>query len=150
LNNIDIEVIKESGKRCRDQKLGIFGWTVEEWSKNSKEKWHSNKNARGFMSWDEEKIKEFRVNQRKKFCKTYEFFDPDGNKVVVDDLRLFCKKNNFSYHSMIQVGNGNQMKNNIKDGAQLDQNKLKNFWGNLGKIGMRIKYFMIRLENKSL
>jgi hypothetical protein len=109
LNHLDLEVVKKAGKKCRDQKIGIFGWTPEEWSKNSKEKWHSNKNARGFMSWDEEKLKKFREEQRKKNCKTYEFFDPDGNKVVVDDLRLFCKKNNFSYHSMIQVGNGNQI-----------------------------------------
>ena len=109
LNHLDLEVCKETGKKVYEQRKGFFGWTPEEWSKNSKEKWHSNKNARGFMSWDEERIKEFREEQRKKKCKTYEFFDPDGNKVVVDDLRLFCKKNNFSYHSMIQVGNGNQI-----------------------------------------
>lgn len=109
LNHLDLEVCRETGRKCRDQKIGIFGWTSEEWSKNSKEKWHSNKNARGFMSWDEERIKKFREEQRKKNCKTYEFFDPDGNKVVVDDLRLFCKKNNLSYHSMIEVGNGNQI-----------------------------------------
>ena len=105
LNNIDIEVIKESGKRCRDQKLGIFGWTVEEWSKNSKEKWHSNKNARGFMSWDEEKIKEFRVNQRKKFCKTYTFINPSGGKIVVNDLPKFCKEMGLVYASMLKVFN---------------------------------------------
>jgi len=106
LNTIDIEVIKKNGERSRDQKLGIFGWTVEEWSKNSKENWHSNKNARGFMSWDEEKIKEFREQQRKKFCKIYTFINPNGNKVLVDDLPSFCEKNNLSYHSMNQVSNG--------------------------------------------
>jgi len=109
LNHLDIEVLKKTGRRCRDQKLGIFGWTVEERSKNSKETWNSNKNARGFMSWDDEKIKEFREKQRKKFCKIYEFFDPNGNKFIVDDLKSFCKKNNLSYNSMIQVGNGNQI-----------------------------------------
>jgi hypothetical protein len=106
LNHLDTEVLKKTGRRCKDQKLGIFGWTPEEWSKKMKEKWHSNKNARGFMSWDEERIKEFREEQRKKRCKTYEFFDPNGNKAVIDDLPEFCKKNNLSYHSMNQVADG--------------------------------------------
>jgi hypothetical protein len=106
LNNIDIEVIKESGKRCRDQKLGIFGWTVEERSKNSKEIWHSNKNARGFMSWDDEKIKEFREQQRKKFCKTYTFINPNGNEVIVNDLQTFCKKNNLCSSTMNELSKG--------------------------------------------
>ena len=108
LNHLDTEVLKESGRRCKDQKLGIFGWTPEEWSKNSKEKWHSNKKARGFMSWDEERIKEFREEQRKKRCKTYEFFNPDGNKVIVDDLLSFCRKNNLSRDSMWEVATGKQ------------------------------------------
>ncbi len=106
LNHLDLEVVKKAGKKCYEQKLGFFAWTPEEWSKNSKEKWHSNKNARGFMSWDEERIREFREEQRKKNCKTYEFFDPDGNKVIVDDLPTFCKKNNFSCYSMRQVAVG--------------------------------------------
>ena len=109
LNHLDLEVLKKSGEKCRDQKLGIFGCTPEEWSKNSKEKWHSNKNARGFMSWDEEQVKEFRENQRKKKCKTYEFFDLDGNKVIVDDLPAFCKKNNLSRYSMWEVASGKQV-----------------------------------------
>ena len=106
LNHLDLEVSKKTGEKCRDQKIGIHGWTPEERSKNSKEKWHSNKNARGFMSWDEERIKEFREEQRKKKCKTYEFFDPDGNKVIVDDLSTFCEKNNLSHSSMCEVANG--------------------------------------------
>jgi hypothetical protein len=106
LNNIDIELLKKSGKRCRDQKLGIFGWTAEEWSKNSKEKWHSNKNSRGFMSWDEEKIKEFREQQRKKFCKTYTFINPNGNEVIVNDLQTFCKENNLCSSTMNELSKG--------------------------------------------
>ena len=106
LNCLDLEVVKKSGEKCRDQKLGMFGWTTEEWSKNSKEKWYSNKNARGFMSWDEERIKEFREEQRKKRCKSYEFFDPDGNKVIVDDLPAFCRNNNLCHSTMCQVARG--------------------------------------------
>ena len=106
LNHLDLEVVKKAGKKCRDQKIGIFGWTPEEWSKNSKEKWHSNKNARGFMSWDEERIKEFREKQRKKRCKTYEFFDPDGNKVIVNDLPAFCRKNNLCRTTIGKVTEG--------------------------------------------
>ena len=74
-----------------------------------KKQWHSNENARGFMSWDGERIKEFREEQRKKRCKTYEFFDPDGNKVIVDDLPTFCEKNNLSRNSMWEVANGKQI-----------------------------------------
>lgn len=106
LNCLDNDLLKETGKKCRDEKIGIFGWTKEEWSKNSKEKWHSNKNARGFMSWDEEKIKEFREEQRKKKCKIYEFFSPDGNKFIVDDLSAFCGKNNLCKTTMHQVAKG--------------------------------------------
>tara|TARA_Y100000996_G_scaffold407026_1_gene384144 strand:+ start:173 stop:1150 length:978 start_codon:yes stop_codon:yes gene_type:complete len=106
LNHLDLDVCRETGRRTYLEKKGFFGWTPEEWSKNSKEKWHSNKNARGFMSWDEEKIQEFREEQRKKRCKTYEFFDPDGNKVIVDDLSAFCKKNNLSRYSMWEISAG--------------------------------------------
>lgn len=106
LNHLDLEVVKKAGEKCRDQKIGIFGWTPEEWSKNSKEKWHSNKNARGFMSWDEERIRDFREEQRKKKCKIYKFFDPDGNEVIVDDLPAFCKKNNLCRSTMGQVADG--------------------------------------------
>lgn len=109
LNHLDLEVVKKSGKKCRDQKIGIHGWSLEKWSSEMKKQWHSNENARGFMSWDEEKIREFREEQRKKKCKTYEFFDPDGNKVIVDDLPAFCKKNNLSYSSMRQVINGHMI-----------------------------------------
>jgi hypothetical protein len=107
LNHLDLEVCREAGKKVYEQRKGFFGWTPEKWSKNSKENWHSNKNARGFMSWDEERIKKFREQQRKKFCKTYTFINPSGEKVVINDLPIFCKKNNLSYHSMIEVGNGN-------------------------------------------
>lgn len=103
LNHLDLEVVKKTGKKIYEQKLGFFAWTPEEWSKNAKEKWHSNKNARGFMSWDEEKINEFREEQRKKKCNTYNFFDPNGNEVIVDDLPTFCKKNNLIYSKMIAV-----------------------------------------------
>lgn len=109
LNHLDLDVCRETGKRTYLEKKGFFGWTPEEWSKNSKEKWHSNKNARGFMSWDEERVKEFREEQRKKKCKTYEFSDPDGNKVIIDDLPAFCKKNNLSLYSMRQVINGHMI-----------------------------------------
>jgi hypothetical protein len=106
LTHLDLEVCIETGKKVYEQRKGFFGWTKEEWSKNSKEKWYSNKNARGFMSWDEERIKEFREEQRKKRCKTYEFFDPDGNKVIVDDLPSFCRKNNLCCSTMGQVNDG--------------------------------------------
>jgi len=109
LNHLDLEVVKKTGEKCRDQKIGIHSWSYEKRSKEAKKAWHSNKNNRGFMSWDEERVKEFREEQRKKQCKTYEFFDPDGNKVIVDDLPAFCEKNNFSYSSMIEISNGNQV-----------------------------------------
>jgi|TARA_R100000479_G_C6376080_1_gene199069 hypothetical protein len=106
LNHLDLEVVKKSGKKCRDQKIGIHGWSHEKRSKESKKTWHSNKNNRGFMSWDEERVKEFREEQRKNRCKTYKFFDPDGNKVIVDDLPAFCEKNNLSYSSMRVIHQG--------------------------------------------
>lgn len=109
LNHLDIEVCRETGKKVYEQKKGFFGWSPEKWSNEMKKQWHSNENARGFMSWDGEKIKDFREEQRKKRCKTYEFFDPDGNKVIVDDLPTFCEKNNLSRNSMWEVANGKQI-----------------------------------------
>lgn len=106
LNCLDLEVCRETGKKLYEQKKGFFGWTPEEWSKNSKENWHSNKNARGFMSWDEEKMQEFREQQRKKFCKTYTFISPSGEKVIVNDLPAFCKKNNLCRTTMGEVAKG--------------------------------------------
>ena len=103
LNHLDLDVCRETGKRTYLEKKGFFGWSPEKWSSEMKKQWHSNENARGFMSWDEEKIREFREEQRKKRCKTYEFFDPDGNKVIVDDLSTFCEKNNLSRHGMWEV-----------------------------------------------
>ena len=109
LTHLDLEVCKETGKKVYEQRKGFFGWTPEKWSNEMKKQWHSNKNARGFMSWDEEKIKEFREEQRKKRCKTYKFFDPDGNTFVVDDLPSFCEKNNLSRSSMWEVATGKQI-----------------------------------------
>lgn len=106
LNHLDLDVCRETGKRTYLEKKGFFGWSPEKWSSEMKKQWHSNENARGFMSWDEEKIREFREEQRKKRCKTYEFFDPDGNKVIVDDLSAFCEKNNLSRYGMWEVSAG--------------------------------------------
>ena len=106
LNHLDAEICRKSGKKAYEQKKGFFAWSSEKWSNEMKKQWHSNENARGFMSWDEERVKEFREEQRKKKCKTYEFFDPDGNKVIVDDLPTFCEKNNLSHSSMWAVATG--------------------------------------------
>jgi hypothetical protein len=106
LNHLDVEVIKNAAKRCVDEKIGIHGWDFEKRSEEAKKTWYSDKNNRGFMSWDDERIKKFREEQRKKKCKTYEFFDPNGNKVVIDDLPTFCRKNNLCHSSMSSVSNG--------------------------------------------
>ena len=66
LNHLDLDVCRETGKRTYLEKKGFFGWSPEKWSSEMKKQWHSNENARGFMSWDEEKIREFREEQRKK------------------------------------------------------------------------------------
>ena len=140
LNNLDLDVSRETGKKCYEQKIGIFSWSPEKWSSEMRKKWHSNKNARGFMSWDEERIKKFREEQRKKKCKTYEFFDPDGNKVVVDDLPTFCKKNNLSRNSMREVANGEQIQH--QGWSTVGSEKVKEILGQSwdGRYGDKVFY----------
>ena len=142
LNNLDLDVSRETGKKCYEQKIGIFSWSPEKWSSEMRKKWHSNENARGFMSWDEERVKEFREEQRKKRCKTYEFFDPDGNKVVVDDLPTFCEKNNLSRSSMWQVASGRQVHH--QGWSTVGPEKVKEFkeepWKNRNKSKVKKTY----------
>ncbi len=43
-----------------------------------------------------------------KIKETYEFRNPDGNKIIITDLRKFCKQNKLTLRHMINVYNGKQ------------------------------------------
>jgi len=44
----------------------------------------------------------------------YEITEPDGNKIIVIDLKSYCKEKNISYTSMASLSNGKYPKNKYK------------------------------------
>ena len=71
-------------------------------SKSGKPTWNKGKITKEKVSYSGEYMREYR-NGKKRIDKNRLFFSPEGEKILITDLKLFCKENNLTYQSMLKV-----------------------------------------------